>query len=96
MRKDIMSCCGQKREQFHQGISAQIILEAGDAALDSGTKHRRGVVFFEYIGNTGLTVLGSMTGKRYRFGWHGAVVAVDRKDASLVARAPNLEQLKVV
>jgi len=51
-------------------------------------------VYFEYVGKTGLTVVGPITGSRYRFDGPGAIVAVDGRDASPVAAVPNLRQVR--
>jgi len=47
-------------------------------------------VVFEYVGQTGLTVTGPMTGHRYRFAGPGAKVPVDSRDAASLAAVPNL------
>jgi hypothetical protein len=49
-------------------------------------------VFFEYLGNTGMTVVGPVTGKRYRFDRPGARVEVDLHDRQSLARVPGLRQ----
>jgi len=48
---------------------------------------------FQYVGTTGLTVEGPITGKRYRFAAPGARVAVDGRDAPSVRGVPNLRLL---
>jgi hypothetical protein len=47
---------------------------------------------FEYVGSTGMTVIGPMTGRRYRFDRPGATIAVDRRDAPGVGAVPNVRQ----
>lgn len=51
-------------------------------------------VFFEYGGRTGLTVIGRVTGKRYRFNGPGSVAEVDLRDRSSLAAVPHLKQLR--
>jgi hypothetical protein len=51
-------------------------------------------VVFEYVGRTGLTVLGPITGHRYRFAGPGAKVPVDSRDAASLAAVPNLERAR--
>jgi hypothetical protein len=51
------------------------------------------VRYFEYIGKTALTVIGSATGRQYRFASTGAQVAVDSRDAPSMAGVPNLRRL---
>lgn len=48
---------------------------------------------FQYLGQTGLTVLGPSTRKRYRFASPGAVVAVDPKDKRALDAVPTLRQV---
>lgn len=51
-------------------------------------------VRFEYIGLTGLTVLGPISGQRYRFASQGAIVAVDARDAGAIAGVPMLRRAR--
>lgn len=48
--------------------------------------------YFEYVGKTGLTVVGPVTGRRYRFERPGALLAVDERDSSSMAGVPNLRR----
>jgi hypothetical protein len=50
-------------------------------------------VFFEYVGRTGLTVVGSGSGRRYRFDRPGARLEVDLKDRASLAGVPHLRQV---
>jgi hypothetical protein len=50
-------------------------------------------VFFEYTGRTGLTVIGPVTGRQYRFGRPGARLEVDLKDRRSLVAVPNLRQM---
>jgi hypothetical protein len=51
---------------------------------------RQAHVFFEYVGRSGMTVIGGATGKRYRFDRPGTRVAVDWTDRPSLAAIPNL------
>ena len=48
---------------------------------------------FEYTGQTGLTVLSPITGKRYRFERAGARLDADPRDRALLASVPALRQV---
>lgn len=48
---------------------------------------------FEYTGEAALTVIGSVSGKRYRFGKPGARLLIDLLDASDMKRLPVLRKL---
>lgn len=74
-----MSCCGQGRRS-HERMSGQAY-ERGEITR---TAPPAGSVFFEYVGGTAMTVVGPVTGRRYRFGWPGAQVAIDEQDAHLL------------
>lgn len=88
-----MSCCGQKRLLLRTTFPAQ----AGGAATPRNPPPQeppaRGTLLFTYSGRTGLTVIGPITGQRYRFDKPGAVAAVDASDAPLLVVVPNLRAL---
>ena len=75
-----MSCCGKGRQQISTPVA-------------HARPMRDVVVYFEYVGPTGLTVQGPRTGKRYRFDGHGARVAVDIRDKGALAGVPRLRQV---
>ncbi len=50
-------------------------------------------VQFQYAGNTGLTAIGPITGKRYRWDHTGATIKVDARDAPSMGAVPNLRRL---
>jgi len=54
---------------------------------------RQSRVFFEYTGRTGLTVIGPVTGRQYRFGRPGVRLEVDLKDRRSLTAVPNLRQI---
>ena len=82
------SCCGRHREQFLG--TAQTTPRAND-----GQRQRlpQPAIQFEYVGATAITVLGSVTGQRYRFDHPGSRVHVDPRDAPSVAGVPNLRRI---
>ena len=81
-----MSCCGRQRTQF-QG-TGQVPPRAGDRRLQPLPAIR-----FEYVGTTGLTVQGPVTGKRYRFDNPGSRLLVDPQDAPAMAAVPHLRRV---
>jgi len=81
-----MPCCGQMRS-----------LAATNGKL-AEANHRtppipHGAVF-EYTGATAMTVLGPISGIRYRFAMPGAKVQVDPRDIPSMAGLPNLRALR--
>ena len=47
---------------------------------------------FQYVGLRGMTVIGPVTRRVYRFAAPGAVVAVDGRDAPSLDRVPQLKR----
>jgi hypothetical protein len=83
-----MSCCGRQGAQF-QGT--------GQVPPRGTGRQRQGLprpeVRFEYVGTTGLTVKGPVTGKRYRFDNPGSRLLVDPRDAPSMAAVPHLRRV---
>lgn len=79
-----MSCCGKNREQLHQTNSS----------LPESQPESNAPVYFQYIGKTGLSVIGRRSHKRYRFDSPGVVVAVDPKDRNAFAAVPMLREVE--
>jgi hypothetical protein len=90
-----MSCCGKGRAKLLQTIQANQMLEPGKQTSLQNQSERHSPIYFQYIGKTGLTVLGRETRNRYRFDGPGAVVAVDVRDQLAMTAVPNLRQVKV-
>ena len=83
-----MSCCGKQRGQLWG--TSQIPTQA------SGKQRQplpRPAIRFEYVGKTGLTVQGPVTGKRYRFDNPGSQVLVDPRDVPSMAGVPHLRRV---
>jgi hypothetical protein len=57
----------------------------------AATIHR---IVFEYVGKTGMTVVGPSTGNRYRFDRAGARAVIDPRDHAAVAAVPHLRQVR--
>jgi len=54
---------------------------------------RRRCVEITYVGEAGLTLFGPVTGARYRFGWPGACLPVDVRDATDLLLREDLRML---
>ncbi len=87
-----MSCCGQNRQRLRNFNSSQHLLGPAQAEKRPPRTQLPSIVYFEYVGKTGLTVIGPITGKRYRFPKPGAKIAVDGNDAPSLTTVPNLRQ----
>ena len=88
-----MSCCGRQRQQYQASAQTHQTSESASIPAQPRTV-RDSVAYFEYTGKTTLTVIGSVTGKYYRFPAPGAIVAVDQLDRVTVAAVPNLRQVR--
>jgi hypothetical protein len=73
-------CCGKQRRQAAQTTQTH-------PESDS-------LVYFQYIGAKGLTVMGPTSHKHYRFDSPGAVVAIDSRDILALAHVPFLRQVR--
>ncbi len=82
-----MPCCGKNRQQ----IGAMSVPTG--AEMDAGSPVRQFTIFFEYTGRSAMTVVGLVSGRRYRFAHPGARVAIDPRDRPGLARVPNLRQV---
>jgi hypothetical protein len=85
-------CCGGQRQKYQTPNTPRRILP-----LTSATGgFRASNVKFEYFGRTGITVLGRMSGRTYRFERPGFQVEVDARDSSSLKGIPNLRQVAPV
>ncbi len=81
-----MPCCGNMR---------QVIATASPTSLEPGRgpgdrPQPRFTIAFEYTGQTGLTVVGAVSRRRYRFDGSGARVVVDPRDRPSLLKVPKL------
>ncbi len=84
-----MCNCGNKRNELTQSLSGAVTDERVHSQMWPD-------VSFEYTGNSGLSVIGGITGKKYRFNHTGDVQLIDYRDASGMMAIPVLRRLKSV
>jgi hypothetical protein len=87
-----MSCCGQKRAQ--QRAMPRAFVHEPAAPRASASRFPMGSTYFEYVGHTAITVVGSVTGRQYRFTTPGVPVLVDARDRWSLARVPLLREIR--
>ena len=83
-----MSCCGSKRQELMQFNTAN---SGANESISSRTKTD---AHFEYTGETGITVIGSVTRNRYRFNGKGNKQLIDYRDAGGMMAVPMVKKVK--
>jgi hypothetical protein len=94
-----MSCCGKMRRQIAATFTPPL-----DSSRSQPAEFRRpagrlsrfpmGTVYFEYVGVTAITAVGTVTGRQYRFSAPGVPVVVDARDRWSLAKVPNLREVR--
>ena len=84
-----MSCCGNKRTEYVGNLSSN-----NYSNTSASPQKMWDDVYFEYTGQTGLSVTGSITGIRYRFAGNGDVQLVDYRDANGMRAVPVLRKVE--
>jgi hypothetical protein len=85
-----MSCCGRQTSNFAAPAMPHRTAPPHSAAPPPP---RFTHVYFEYAGQTGLTVTGPVSGRRYRFDRPGARLAVEPVDKPAMERVPHLRRV---
>ena len=80
-------CCGKMQPPEGATALPQTEPKASPPAAQSA-------VIFKYIGQTGIVVIGPVSGRRYRFDEPGARIIVDPRDRPGLARVPQLRQVR--
>lgn len=76
-----MSCCGKQRQQFRMEPAFLPPLQP-----NSG-------IYFRYLGENSITVVGPATGRKYDFPVSGTTAAADPRDAPSMATVPFMVQV---
>ena len=84
-----MSCCGG-------GRSRNPITLPRTGAVAPASNVRPTLAVFRYEGDQTLTVVGRVTGTKYRFAGPGSEVAVDIRDRTSVRQVPRLREMRLV
>lgn len=83
-----MSCCGGKRQALNLNLKRG---QAGSSAAGEGdTRAPRPDARLRHSGDGSVAVVGPVTGARYEFGWAGAILTVDSRDAHALAGVGTL------
>jgi hypothetical protein len=88
-------CCGKKRQQIRQATSAHSVPERSVRKFKQPKLKSNSQVYFKYLGESKLKVVGPKTRKLYRFNRHGAVVAVDPRDQRALTDVHTLREVKL-
>ena len=82
-----MSCCGNQRGMLPPIPIPAPRTERGRPALPGQA------IQYEYVGATGMTVVGPITGQRYRFAAYGSRLAIDPRDAPSMVTVPHVRRV---
>lgn len=85
-----MCNCGSKIETL---AIKEPVAWTSASSIKKTTKKMWPDVQFEYTGNTALTVIGNVTGSRYRFHFTNDVQLIDYRDASVIRNVPMLRKV---
>jgi len=85
-----MGCCGRGAPSSGGPIPLASFQASPARAAQHVQPTRQTYVFFEYVGRTGMTVIGGVTGRHYRFDRPSARLAVDPVDKPSLLAVPNL------
>ena len=88
-----MSCCGQRRAQ-QRNTSSSAFTKERHPPRTSADRMPMGSAYFEYTGETAITVIGGVTRRQYRFAAPGVPVMVDARDRSGLAKVPMLRETR--
>jgi hypothetical protein len=86
-----MGCCGKNRATIRT-IENHAVENQNPPRVTHTP--RLSFQYFEYVGATGITAFGPVTGRRYRFATPGAIVAVDDRDAPSMSGVPNVRRTR--
>jgi len=83
-----MCNCGNKRSQYNQENNASSVQTK--TSIITSKQYTNSI--FEYVGKTALTVVGNITGRRYRFNRPGDLQSIDSRDAAGMLAVPVLRR----
>ena len=78
------------RQEFMGGMNTAV---AKPNRVATERAERQFVIVLEYIGDTSLTAIGLMTGRRYHFVGPGARIVIDPRDRPSLVSVPRLRQV---
>jgi hypothetical protein len=82
-----MSCCGQSNPK--PPLRPRLAPSPGSGP----SPEQRFAAILQYIGQTGLTVIGPITGRTYRFAGPGSRERVDLRDRAGLLQIPALREI---
>ena len=89
-----MPCCGNQRATIQTPARTNYSSGTANKNHDEPRRVLRDRVFFKYLGQTGMTVIGPKSGKRYRFDAAGSIVEVDLRDRPGLAGLSKLREVR--
>ena len=81
-----MSCCGNGRSMLP-------LVPVPTPRRERGSATPLPAIRYEYVGATGMTVVGPITGQRYRFAGYGTRLDIDPRDAPSMVTVPHVRRV---
>ncbi len=92
-----MNCCSNDTHSDLQQEQIGSVSHSPTSRFFTGeNRNLAGDVLFQYTGFTGLTVIGPVTGKVYRFEQKDARLLIDKQDVALMHKVPVLKRVVAV
>ena len=86
-----MGYCGRRTTPMMAPVNAGSLRRGPRSAGGRSQAIARTYAYFEYVGRSAMTVIGGVTGRRYRFERPGARLAVDPTDRPSLSKVPHLK-----
>jgi hypothetical protein len=86
-------CCGRGTGGANEVNQVRRQVAPAPASVGATSRRSPTNVYFEYVGATGMSVRGPVSGRRYRFETPGSRLVVDPRDKASMAAIPNLRQV---
>lgn len=91
-----MSCCGKKRSKARQSNQTARTLNPAKKTVAQRPVKKDPSTYFQYVGENGLTIIGPVSQRRYRFEHPDAVVAIDPRDEQALSGVSVLRRVRRV
>lgn len=85
-------CCGKKRKQVRKSSKRKRVSRPKEKTISHTESNS--TIYFQYLGKTGLTVIGPRTGTKYHFNRPWAIVVINQNDQQALSQISLLRQVQ--